>query len=320
MLYLLLGPDDFSKKLYLNSLAKEMGADLEFFLYEKSADLGKLSEQELFGKPKLFVLENLIVKIISENSLEHLVKLTNQIIFLEDKLDKRFNENKEILENKKITVKEFPLPTGLGLISWIEKRVNALGGSIETEAAKNLSFHFEGLSSGGYGYTPAFSLWQVDLEIQKLLAFAENKTISKEAVRNLATGEAEINIFKISDAVAAKNIVLAQNLISEFLASQSSADAKNSILFLSTILAEQFRNILAVQNLQKAGQSQEAIAKTAGWKKVGRVSVMERLGAGFTVEKIKSFLEKLSLLDQEMKLSSSPPRVVFDLVLIQLMT
>jgi DNA polymerase III delta subunit len=317
MLQILLGADDFSKKQFIDSLVEKQGADLVVFRQgEELPSFSTLLQSDLFSKAKVFWFYECMPDL--SVGLEGLKNSTNKVVITLKSLDKRKKENNLILSNPLITVKEFVLPSGPELLVWIENRVKNLGGQIEKSAVKLLAFGFEGLNVGGFGYVPDYSLWQVDLEIQKLLIYAEGRIVSQEMVENLAVNESEINVFKISDAIASKNFTLAEKLISNFLASKNSVDVKGGILQLSAILAEQFRNILAVQNLQKLGKSPEEIAKIAGWKNSSRVSVMSRMASGFTTEKIKSFLQKLSLLDLEMKVSTSPPRVVFDLVLSQL--
>ena len=56
---------------------------------------------------------------------------------------------------------------------------------------------------------------------------------------------------------------------------------------------------------------------TTGWKS-GRLFVMKKAALRFAPKKIMETLQKLSSLDEELKTSQTPPKVLLDLIISQL--
>ena len=66
MPYLLLGPDDFSKKIFVDSLAKKLGADLVVFREgDVLPDSAGLSQTDLFSKAKVFYFQDLVPEFLA---------------------------------------------------------------------------------------------------------------------------------------------------------------------------------------------------------------------------------------------------------------
>ncbi len=326
MLQIFLGPDDFSKKEYLDGLAKGLKAEVQIYMAgDEVPGVLRLVEQNLFSKAKIFILEGLLSQLdFSESDLDRLIASQNQIFIIEETVDKRLAKNKQLLKNQKIIIKQFNLPHGKDLNKWISERIKALGGKISPSAAEVLAVLLgrddaEEVKVGGkvVSVKEIFSLWQVKNEIDKLLAYAKDREISEADVKLLVNENGEVDAFEITNAIGDGNKNLALNLVGEYLSQQSSADEKISIIQLNALLAEQFRNVAALQDfLQRCAQEKDILEKTL-WKP-GRVFVMKKIAQKFTREKILGLLGKLSALDEELKTSSTPPKVLVDLILAQL--
>lgn len=324
MLLILLGEDDFSKKEHIKVLATKEKAEVEFIVEEEKLDILHLTEQDLFAKPKIFVVENLFKALNLEKNLDKLLASQNHIIITEEKLDKRSSFNKKLLSNKKITVKAFSLPHGRELNKWVEKRVLELGGKISKEAAEELAVKLgrdegEEIKVGGkvISSKERFSLWQADGEIKKLIAFAQGKEITKADVESLVTENLEIDVFKITNAIADGKKKEAISLMRKFLAQQTGSDEKARIIQLNALLAEQFRNVFVVQDFVAQKTPEQQILEKTGWKS-GRVFVMKKIANKFNPKKVLVLLKKLEALDQELKTTQTPPKVLLDLILAQL--
>ena len=171
MLYILLGPDDYSKKQYISALVnpvrdddvgklastrtspnlsspasstafsngvKDKGADLVvYYQDDEMPNISRLTETDLFSRAKVFVFDGIMPELGSK--IDDCIASKNAIIISLDSLDKRKKENKDLLARKDIETKEFPLPHGMELNKWIEKRVGDLGGKISKPAINELA-------------------------------------------------------------------------------------------------------------------------------------------------------------------------------------
>ena len=323
MISLLLGPDDFGKKQYISSLAAKEKAGTEFFVGDEIPPVDKFLEQDLFSLKKIFVMSGLLSQYdLSGEILDKIISSTNQIFFLEEKIDKRLAGNKLLLANKKIETKQFDLPHGTQLDSWIVKRVKELGGSINKDAGSSLAKKLgrDQATETRFGgkvvdVKEVYNLWQADSEIRKLMAYAEGKEISEQDVEELAIESGETDTLKITNAIGDNNRNLALNYIQDFLA--QGGDNKSRIIQLNALLSEQFRNILVLQDFLSRNLSETEIMEKTKWKS-GRLFVLKKIASRFPEKKVRDLLGKLAHLDEELKSSSVPPRVLLDLILAQL--
>jgi DNA polymerase III delta subunit len=95
------------------------------------------------------------------------------------------------------------------------------------------------------------------------------------------------------------------------------ADEKTAIIQLNALLSEQFRSIAVAQNFLEEGTSDEQALAQTSWKP-GRLFIMKKTAGRFAQKKVLDFLKKLEHLDEELKTSSTPPRVLLDLIVAQL--
>lgn len=325
MLYLLLGPDGFSKKEYIKDLSAEKKAETVYFNDEENLPaLEDLTQQDLFSLPKAFVLKNLLGKFVSPGDAEKFIASKNYIFFLEAKLDKRSSENKKLLANKNAIVKQFDLPHGAKLNAWIEQRTKFYNGQISSAAVETLATALgrdeaKETKFGGkvVEVEEVYNLWQADSELQKLLAFANGKEITPAEVKELVVQNGEVDVFDLTNAIADNQKQKAWELLAGFLSGKTGADEKGAIIQLNALLAEQFRNVAAVQDFLANKKTEAQILELTGWKS-GRLFVIKKIAGKFSAKKVLDFLKKLSALDEEIKTSSTPPRVLLDLIISQL--
>ena len=324
MLTLLLGPDNFSKREYAKNLATADKIAAEVLAQPAELPVGELASQDLFSAKKVFlVIDGL--KLLKEENLPQLISSKNQILFLEEKVDKRIKFNKDLLANKNITVKDFPLPHSRELNDWIQNRANTLGAKISTSAIEALAVRL-GRDNGKetrFGgkivdVQEVYNLWQAESEIQKLMAFAAGKEISAEDVHNLTAENQEVDVFDLTNAIADNKKQEAMQLLHLFLKEQTGSDEKGAVIQLNALLSEQFRNVAAVQDFMSRKTEEADILEKTGWKS-GRLFIMKKVAARFTPKKVLEFLTKLEALDLELKTSSTPPRVLLDLIIAQLL-
>jgi DNA polymerase III delta subunit len=326
MFTLLLGSDDFSKKEFVDSLVLAKGADLAVFSEgDNLPNAGSLLETDLFSKAKVFVLQNILPEFALAD-MEKLISSANHIVIFVKSLDKRKKENKELIANKKITVKEFVLPHGKELNDWVIKRVQHHQGKINKDAVELLAVRL-GRDNGKeikvagkvISSEEVFNLWQADSEIRKLIAYKAGGEIDETDVKELVSENGEVDVFALTNALGDNQKQKALEFLQRFLKEQNAGDEKGSIIQLNALLSEQFRNVAAVQDFMAAKKPETEILEITGWKP-GRLFVMKKLSSRFPSKKILEFLNKLQALDEELKTSSTPPRVLLDLIVSQLLT
>ena len=244
---------------------------------------------------------------------------------MEEKLDKRLAQTKAVLKDERMTKEEFPLPHGRELDSWLMVRAGERGANLGPEAAFELARRLgrdlsHETKAGGkiVAVEEVYNLWQADSEIQKLAAHAPNRAITEADVRELVPENGEVDVFDLTNAVADNQKQLALSLLHKFLAFQTGSEEKAAAIQLSALLAEQFRNVLMVQDLMAVKKSETEILDLTGWKP-GRVFVMKKIAGRFAPGKIRDFLGKLKALDEELKTGSVPPKVLLDLITVQLL-
>lgn len=322
MLTILLGPDGYSKKEYIKTLAAKEKAEVVVLVEPQELPMGQLVGQDLFMAKKVFVLEQ-AVKLIQDHNLQSLIDSKNQILLLEEKLDKRLSFNKQLLANKLIEVKQFALPHGKELNKWIENRVKELGGKIESSAVELLAVFLgrddaKETKFGGkvVDVEEVYNLLEADSEINKLLALAGSEIVTTEMVKQLVPQRQEAGVFDIVNAIGENDRKKAYHLLEIFLASESAADEKGKIIQLNALLSEQFRNVGVVQDFLSRQVPDAEILQKTEWKS-GRLFVMKKIASKFPPKKVWDLLNKLNLLDEELKTTSTPPRVLLDLIFSQ---
>jgi DNA polymerase III delta subunit len=324
MPYLLLGSDEYSKEQFVQALVKELEAETAVFNSEDQLpNLDELLQNDLFSKAKIFIFKGILPKYLTEIKAGQQNK--NKVVVLLGSLDKRKKENKDLLNNPNIEIKEFILPHGRELDIWIQKQVALYGGKISLNAVNLLSVYLgrdngKEVRVGGkiIEVVEVFNLYQVNSEILKLIAYTQNREITEQDVKDLVVENGEVEVFDLTNAIADGQKQKSIELMNRFLKEQSGAEEKTSLILLNSLLAEQFRNVAMVQSFFADKQeTEENILKITGWKP-GRLFVMKKIASKFEPKKILDTLNKLESLDQEIKSSQIPARVIMDLIITQL--
>ncbi len=326
MLTLLLGPDDYTKQAYIRDLAQK--AKLEVETYNDPATLpsvAALTQQSLFSAAKLFVLSGIFSKLDWDGLLKPVIESKNEVVVIEEKLDKRLTGTKTVMAHKAIKIVEFALPHGKQLDAWILKRVKELNGAISQKAvdllAKKLGRdNAQEMKFGGkiLEVTEVFNLWRVESEIQKLLAYANGQEIQPNHVEALVYEEIPIDALEITNALGEKNKQRVLTLMHGFLNADTASDEKAGAIQLSALLAEQLRSVAIVQDFLHARVPESVILEKTGWKS-GRLFIMKKVASLYPQKTITGTLVKLDALDTELKTSSVPPKVLLDLIVGQLL-
>lgn len=139
-------------------------------------------------------------------------------------------------------IKLFELPTEGDLPAWILQRARDSDGSIDSDAAHMLAA------------LVGRDLRLLDLEIDKLLLYADGQTVRVDDVRTLVSRAREANIFDLVDSVGRREPDRALRLLHGLL------DDRREPLYLLAMLARQVRILIQVSELQKERLSHQEIA------------------------------------------------------------
>ena len=297
----------------------------DFFVdAENPPGMNDLAGVDLFSKPKIYALVNMVGLFNSEANITTLTVSKNQIIFIEEKLDKRSSENKKLLANKAVQIKEFVLPHGREVDAWLIARAQSLGVKLSPRVAESLAIaigrdNAKETKAGGkvVAVQEVYSLWQAENELQKLISHSAGAEITEGDVHSLVHLNEEVDAFDLTNAIADDNKQKALYLMDRFLRQQSGGEEKGAVIMLNALLAEQFRGVAIVQDLLAQKKSEAEILEILGWKS-GRLFIMSKVASRFSKLSILELLAKLKALDEELKTGSVPPRVLLDLIITQL--
>ncbi len=140
-------------------------------------------------------------------------------------------------------IKEFKQPKEWELPSWIQQRARDMGGDIDREATRDLA------SLGGN------DLRLLDLEIEKLLLYADGRQVTQADVRALASRARAPDVFALVDCVGRREVDQALRELHHLLQEREPA---SRLLFM---LARQIRIMIQVSELRANRLSEAEIAK-----------------------------------------------------------
>jgi len=256
----------------------------------------------MFYEKKLIILKNLFLnKIFQEDFLKEVKKLEclkDAIVVYEPELvDQRSKIFKVLIKDCKS--QEFKLLDIKGLKVWAEKEFEKYHQKINLDAL-NLLLMYVGND-----------LWRASGEINKLTDFKKGFVIKKEDVELQVRPKIEIDIFKTIDALAAKNKKQA------LLYLQKHLDNGDSPLYLLSMVAYQFRNLLMVKELAEKGLMYASIIKKSG---LHPFVVKKNYFAchQFSFEELKNIYHKIFQIDLDIKTGKIEPEMALDLLISEI--
>jgi len=330
MIIFLYGPDTFRSRQKLKQIKdkfiKEVdksglnietlnGSTLETSEFEKA-----VSTPSFLAKKRLVIIEDLISKNKGQKIQKEILEALDKnglkdtiIVFWESGLDgskskksrsKTSAKRSNLLFNrlkKEEYAQEFNLLAEGGVYRWTAAETKNRGGKIEPQALRLLTD------------LVGNNLWQMNSEIDKLLAFAKNQSITVAAVESLVKTKLDDDIFKLTDALGQKNKEVALKLITDQLKSGTSPTE------LLAKITWQFKNLLLVKNF---------VEKNGDGYPSGRLTYQLGLHP-FVIKKtmaqvkchdpasLKKNYQRLLSIDYKIKTSQVDPEVLFDLLVIK---
>ena len=312
MLYILSGPDDFSRGEYLVGIKKDLGDESLLATNTTTLDGQQVTTQELkavtetvpfLAQKRLVVVTGLLERFgprskssrrkedarAADRQSEHklfsrtLSELHDStVVVLIDSEVKRENPLFKAL-SPGAKVRTFPWLRGDRLVKWVKERAVKEGGDISPRAAALLA------------RLVGSNLWVMASELEKLALFTSGHLIGEEDVKRVVGYAQQANVFAMVDAILEFKVKLAERHLAQLLAAGL---APSYLLFM---LVRQVRLVLRARELKRWGRTERDIQATLG---LGSDFVLRKtLGqaARYSLERLKEIYEKLLETDLAIK-------------------
>jgi len=302
MLYFFYGADTYRLRQKINSVIGQYqakhssGLNLGKFDLAQEGEFAKLKDflgaYSMFAEKKLAVAGNALEVDMPDDFLNHLSADKESFLFLNQSLvlsEERKTKSKYLFKGKNTSAifeklrkyavnEEFDLLSGAKLENWLKKEIANKGSQIEPAAVKKLIL-FVGAD-----------LWRLANETDKLVG-----------------AEVVSDIFKTVDALGQRQKALAFKLLHQHL------EQGESEIYLFSMLAYQFRNLLLVKDqLERGAQFNALAAKLKIHPFVLRKSFDQ--AKNFSLSALKKIYSRLAEIDIQIKSGRIEPRVALDLV------
>ncbi|MCD6471088.1 DNA polymerase III subunit delta [bacterium] len=264
----------------------------------------------LFSQKRLIIIKN-ILKNKNDNLFKEIISYlekirndeNNVVIFWEGIIGS--NENTKlfsILRQEKFA-KEFTFLKLGELINWIRKKIKKSGKNISQEA---LFFLAQKIGA---------NLWQMDNEINKILAYCEKKKIIEmNDVKLLIDIKPEENIWLLINALGDKDKKSALKLLNDQII------LGKDISYILAMLTRNYRILLKVKdvlNQKKYFHDVESLAKYLSIHPYAAKMALENVKK-YSFKELKNIYQKLSQIDIFIKTSSLDPHLLLDLFITDL--
>ena len=314
MLYFFYGADTYRLRQKINSVIGQYqakhssGLNLGKFDLAQEGEFAKLKDflgaYSMFAEKKLAVAGNALEVDMPDDFLNHLSADKESFLFLNQSLvlsEERKTKSKYLFKGKNTSAifeklrkyavnEEFDLLSGAKLENWLKKEIANKGSQIEPAAVKKLIL-FVGAD-----------LWRLANETDKA-----GKLIIVQDVDSLVGAEVVSDIFKTVDALGQRQKALAFKLLHQHL------EQGESEIYLFSMLAYQFRNLLLVKDqLERGAQFNALAAKLKIHPFVLRKSFDQ--AKNFSLSALKKIYSRLAEIDIQIKSGRIEPRVALDLV------
>jgi DNA polymerase-3 subunit delta len=312
LLYILSGPDDFSRSETLDEIKRGLG-DREMLDSNTSVlDGRQLTPDQLrsvcqtmpfLAEKRLVIVEGLLERFESraktskqkgtrkmsarQNDYKPLIVVANELpdstvlVLVDGEVKKGNPLYKELLPRAKVRV--FPLLRNNELRQWIKKRVTREGGSISPRALDLLARLVGG------------NLWLMAGEVAKLVLYTLGKCIEEEDVRAVVGYSQQASVFAMVDAILESRAGLGQQALQQLL------QAGVAPAYLLFMLTRQVRMLVRTKELIKEGKSEVEIQDKLGitadfvWRKTA-----EQAGR-YSLERLKELYRSLLETDIAIK-------------------
>jgi len=231
---------------------------------------------------------------------------TSTILILWETLEPKELEKKPLFKKlqkiSEIHFYPFPKLEGVNLSKWASQRIVSYNGTIAPEALRAL------VERAGE------DLWQLDGEIQKLIAYVDGQQITKDIVDKMVKASFDSNIFALMDAISGHQAAQVLKLLEEERAS-GAADG-----YIFSMLLRQIRILLSVRLCMdenpRANQNEISGILDLHPFVVGKAIQQAR---NLTTDKLRHVHDLLYTFDTGMKSGRYTDKISVDLAVVELL-
>ena len=271
---------------------------------EKEFDvfLNCLKSNSIFDDKKLIILQNAFSdKKFQEDFLEDFKKINEAkdivVVYENDKVDERTKFFK--IFKKEAKCQEFDFLAGAQLNKWVSQEFEKYGSKIDTQA-QNTLLNFVGNN-----------LWQLGNEIKKLAFFKNGQLIKNEDVDLQIKSKIENDIFKTIESLANRDKKQSLVYLHEHL------ENGDNELYILSMIAYQFRNLLIVKELIDKQEPYNVVAKKSGLHPFV-VQKTFYLCSKFSMEQLKKIYQKIFQIDSDIKMGRIDSELALELLIAQI--
>jgi DNA polymerase-3 subunit delta len=311
MIYFLHGQDSYRSKKKLQEIVESYkkvhrsGLNLIYFdakQKEFKDFLDSFKAVSMFSEKKLVILKNLFNNAkFQEDFLEEIKNLEKLkdiiIVFEEAPADQRTKMFKSLQKYAKCQEFKFLQPAMIK--KWILAEFEKNNSKIEP-IAQDMLLSFVGNN-----------LWQMSNEIKKLSNYSKGEIVRKEDVALLVRPNIENDIFKTIDALSSKNKKQALYLIKKHI------DGGDNCLYLLSMIAYQFKNLLIIKELIESKNSYSVISQKSGLHPFV-VKKNYSLCNQFSLSQLKKIYQKIFQVDSDIKTGKIEPETALNLLVSEI--
>lgn len=302
--YVLYGPDRASIQFEFKQLIKKIEAS-DIIKYDmKSITIDEVIDDAItigmFSKKKTIILEDAYF-LGANKTIENIERLENYIehsnpnttcIFLSymEKIDARKKINKLLNKHKVIEIKK---KDTTDLKKYIETILKENKYTME-----NINYFLDKVGT---------NLSNIKNELDKLMMYKINdKIILKDDIDKICIFTSEEEIFALTDAIVAKDMLTSFKLLEEFL--NKNYDEIQIIM----ILASQFRFFYQVKRLLNKGKSESEIAKTLSANPYRIKFTIKKLYT-YSENILLNYIQRIAKMDHDIKLGLMDKKLALEL-------
>lgn len=308
MIYFIYGEDSYRAKGKLEEIVQgykevhKSGLNL-IYLDAGRSDFkdfySNLKITPMFAEKKLVILRNAFVDVKFQEEFSENIKSLEEskdiiVVFESGMPDQRTKFFKALLKSAKC--QDFCCLKPQQLRKWIGEEFEKNGAKID-ENALYLLVNFAGKD-----------LWKMANEIKKLANYKRNSAVKIEDVELLIKPNIENDIFKTIDALASGDKKQALSLLHKHLENGDNA------LYMLSMIAYQFRNLLILKELQEAKNPYNMIAKKSGLHPFV-VQKSLNMCSRFSMAQLKKIYQDIFQADSDIKTGKIEPELALDLLL-----
>lgn len=314
MLYILHGPDDYSRSEKIAALKATLGdpatADINITALEgRNLTLSEIqhhaSAMPFLSNKRLVMITNYLSQLGRKakdvqpllNYVSQLPPTTDLVFVEKESLDKRH----PMLKADGAEVVQFTGPTKKALPKWITTRTQQAGGQIQPDAADLLA------------RLVGTNLRSLVSEIEKLLLYtAMERPITRQDVELLVPYTEDAEDFGLSNAIGQRNASRAYDQCRKLL-----DEGRHPMQILASITT-QIRGLLEVKDMAERGLNAAAIAQEKGWRSDYAAKARLRDARNFTMSRLEQTLDSLLKTDLAIKTGRMEAGLALDMLIGQL--